>query len=390
MDNSITKHLDAHDAVSGKTVNSTGYLNAFRGFAAFWVVLAHCLIWGGWVYTIPDPKIAVDIFMMLSGFLMAFTLSARERTEPITSAHSWLQFYVRRFFRIAPAYYVVLALVAILSTSYLAGMVELRHLNPARWVGDTDYDPSLISYDLKNLLMHFSFLFGFSPFYSNSTQLPDWSLGLEMQFYIVFPALFLVIRRHTNAVICLALALYVLMRALGHWHIVAFREPSLLFYKLPMFLIGVLIFEAAEHGVRRQSMRVLIGLICVAQFWQYGPWSMVPVAIAYALFELWTDTSLTVARRVLDNRITNFMSDVSYSVYLLHGLFLSYLGSRVDGWMLAHGAKPSVAALAVCAAVIPATYAVSYVCFNLVEKPGIVLGHIVARRMSNKRHRVAH
>lgn len=74
----------------------TSFLNAFRGAAALWVVVAHCMIWGGVPFNpIPDPKLAVDLFMLLSGFLMLYTVD-RSRKD-------WGRFGLRRFFRLAPA-----------------------------------------------------------------------------------------------------------------------------------------------------------------------------------------------------------------------------------------------------------------------------------------------
>ena len=46
-------------------------------------------------------------------------------------------------------------------------------------------------------MAHFTFLFGFIPRYAASTHIPDWSIGLEMQFYLFFPFIaILLIRTH--------------------------------------------------------------------------------------------------------------------------------------------------------------------------------------------------
>lgn len=47
--------------------------------------------------------------MMISGFLMAHNYLARRETEPWQAWPTWRAFWVRRFFRIAPAYYLLLA-----------------------------------------------------------------------------------------------------------------------------------------------------------------------------------------------------------------------------------------------------------------------------------------
>src|SRR5262249_6832637 len=91
----------------GDMVRELAFINLFRSIAAFWVLAAHCMIWGGWYgLPLPSAKIAVDLFMMISGFLMASNALARGSIEPLGSLRSWLRFWLRRFFRLAPAYYV--------------------------------------------------------------------------------------------------------------------------------------------------------------------------------------------------------------------------------------------------------------------------------------------
>ena len=63
------------------------FINVFRAGAAYWVLCAHCMIWGGWFWLpLPPAKSAVDLFMMISGYLMAANASARSRAEPLTGS----------------------------------------------------------------------------------------------------------------------------------------------------------------------------------------------------------------------------------------------------------------------------------------------------------------
>src|SRR5437868_2882376 len=45
------------------------HLDGLRGMAALWVLVAHVGIWTGYAW-LPNPKLAVDIFIVCSGFLM--------------------------------------------------------------------------------------------------------------------------------------------------------------------------------------------------------------------------------------------------------------------------------------------------------------------------------
>ena len=90
------------------TKSHLGYLDGLRGGAALWVVVAHCGIWGGWSF-LPNPKIAVEIFMVMSGYLMAYHYAAAELKGPVNTWQTAKAFWLRRFFRIAPNHPVLVA-----------------------------------------------------------------------------------------------------------------------------------------------------------------------------------------------------------------------------------------------------------------------------------------
>lgn len=364
-------------------------LNALRALAAFWVITAHCVIWGGAATSIPlpSPKTAVDIFIVLSGFLMSYTVTAREPRESMSSKKNWLRFYIRRFFRLAPAYYLSLALAVLLAADFLGGYSLLRGLNPAFWQGDVVYDPANTRYTATNILLHVSFLFGFHPTYSFSTFLPDWSIGLEMQFYLAFPAIFLAMRRFGAGYVCLVLAAvsFALERALAQGAtaetIPAFYEPSLLVFRLPIFLAGMLLFEAGRTTDRsvRTAYALLALVFCAQMGRSYGLdvlWLLGAVALMAACVIPGREPRrrLHILDRVCGTRAVTFMSDVSYSVYLFHGFFLAIVGSRVGLAAHAMGLSLNVGTLGIWLAVVPLTYAFAYATYRIVELPGMRLG----------------
>ena len=225
-------------------VKEFAFINLFRAAAAFWVVTAHCMIWGGWHgLPLPSPKIAVDLFMMISGYLMAANASARSHFEPLTSPRNWLRFWLRRFFRLAPAYYLSLALAILSSQHFLSGYQELQNLNPSQWSPGGVYDPSLVRYTLNNIFLHLSFLFGLHPTYSCSTFLPDWSLSLEMQFYFAFPLIFIVMQKFGFIRSSIFIGLPVFFFGYEVSRQIHFLEPSLLIFKLNYFLVGIILYR---------------------------------------------------------------------------------------------------------------------------------------------------
>lgn len=286
---------------------STGYLDGLRAFSALWVLVAHCLIWGGYEGFIPSAKLAVAVFMILSGYLMAHT--ARDFTQ----VGEWSRFYLKRFFRIAPLYYLVLVFVA-LSPWVREGFGLWQRFDPG-----TYYSPDRADFSPANLALHFSFLFGLSKHASTSTLLPDWSLSLEMQFYAVFPLIWLAIQRWGAARVCAALGLasaVVWVLARRDWH-----DPAFLLLQLPYFLAGIALHESKRH----QSLAVLAVICATFEAVLYGPSSLVLV-LTVAIIFLLDRVPAPYLRRPLDNPVMKFGGDVSYGIYLVHGLFIAVGG----------------------------------------------------------------
>ena len=94
-----------------ETRHQLAFLDGLRGFASLWVLVGHAMFLTGYkVMILAEPDLAVELFIIISGFLMTFHYQARQAREPWTAPDTWRIFWVRRFFRIAPLYYVCLAL----------------------------------------------------------------------------------------------------------------------------------------------------------------------------------------------------------------------------------------------------------------------------------------
>jgi peptidoglycan/LPS O-acetylase OafA/YrhL len=316
------------------------HLDGLRGLAALWVLVAHCMIWGGWYWPhLPSAKLAVDIFMMISGYLMIHQMHRRAERESPREGRTWLFFFIRRFFRIAPVYYMTLAIACFLQGPFLAGYQTLRDANPGWWHGDVTYDPKLIHFTIENVIVHVLFVFGAWPTYCNSTMTPDWSIGLEMQFYACFPLL-------------------VITAAIGRWYIPLalaaigaplistwmscmpgirpgmhglFAEPSFLPLKVDVFMIGMV---AAEAVRRLDSDRLRAGTLALFLLLVTALSHPVPVLLAAWLLLHLGDTGnrdriTGLVRSVFAARTMRFLADSSYAVYLFHGFAIALLG----GWL---------------------------------------------------------
>lgn len=364
------------------------FFDGVRGYSALWVMLAHFSTRVG--FSIPllqSPGIAVDLFMVVSGFLMTQHFFAREAREPWTSRCTWITFYIRRIFRIAPLYYVVLM------PSFLA----FRALNDAqrdslKLLLNVDYHSSNIV-TAGNMLAHLSFLFGLIPQYCTVLAIPDWSIGLEMQFYAVFPFAMLLARRwNIFRLSIFGFGVWLLFRKLtGFARVLAL--PSFLLLNLLPFLVGILlawawIQEKGRLTARACSLLLLMTVIAACSQEQTkspaaGPIVLgVSVLLAWLLFSVDVEASLgfgveqflRAASTILGNRFAQFLADVSYGVYLLHMLImipvLAWL-CRIPAFLVLY--RP-LRFLVLTVLAGPVTYTLAWILFRLVELPGIRVG----------------
>jgi len=357
------------------------FINFFRATAAFWVLFAHCMIWGGWHgIPVPSPKIAVDIFMLISGYLMAATTTARNHLEPLSNSRNWLRFWLKRFFRIAPAYYLSLGLAVFSGTYFLAGYQELQNLNPTLWPAGGVYDPSKIEYTLQNILLHISFLFGLHPKYSFSTFLPDWSLSLEMQFYFAFPFLFLVMQKFGFVRTAVLVGIPIFILGFGITRLVKYHEPSLLIFKLNYFLAGIILFLFLTSGTtrRKRIASASAAILLVSVDLRYREQLVALPALMILMLYL---GKLEVSNKTpkwlslfFNSRTVRFASDTSYGVYLFHGFFISgsgiILSTHSDLILL----PPQQRFALILTFVTALSYLLAYAIYRLVELPGIRLG----------------
>ena len=141
-------------------------LDLLRALAELWVMLFHSFVVGGlgedWAWLSRYGWMGVDLFFVLSGFLIGSqVLRPLARGEPL----SFRDFYLRRAFRILPAFWVVLAL-------YVAfpWLREAPGMEPW-WKFATFFMNLSIDYQHNAAFSH------------------AWSLCVEEHFYLVFPLL---------------------------------------------------------------------------------------------------------------------------------------------------------------------------------------------------------
>ncbi|HEX7490739.1 MAG TPA: acyltransferase family protein [Candidatus Limnocylindrales bacterium] len=153
-------------------------IEGLRGLAVALVVLFHVGLLSQSSYQITGGFIGVDLFFVISGYLITgLLIRERERNGRI----SFSRFYARRVRRILPASIVVL-LVTLIASNFLINMVD----RPSVMLDGASAALSVANIRFAMTTDYFNPV-NYSPF------LHFWSLGVEEQFYFIWPALLAIV-----------------------------------------------------------------------------------------------------------------------------------------------------------------------------------------------------
>jgi peptidoglycan/LPS O-acetylase OafA/YrhL len=327
------------------------------------VAVALVLIYHFWPHAIPGGFVGVDVFFVISGFLIT-TLLLREidRTGTVSLAAFW----ARRARRLLPASLTVLVCVALATVVF----VPVHHW--AQYLGDLRASTAYV----QN--WH---LAGTSVDYFAADQAPSpvehfWSLSAEEQFYLAWPPLLLLSvalsrgrharrrRRAVAAVIAttaVAALVYSIARTAANPAVAYFATPT----RAWEFAAGGLLALLPEHAVLGPAVGSAVSwvglaaiLVAAFTFSDATPFpgvaAALPVAAACLVIRAGAPVRRWAPTRVMTLRPVQFAGDTSYSIYLWHWPLL-VLTPFVLGHGVGSAGRVALVALTVAAAWVSRT-----------------------------------
>jgi len=289
-------------------------VDGLRAVAVLPVILYHAgisVFSGGYV--------GVDIFFVISGYLITGIISAEIAEGTFTVSN----FYVRRIKRIFPALYFMI-LVSVILSGFLLLPEHFRN-----------FGKSVIA----TVFFSSNFFFWKQSGYFDAAAetkplLHTWSLGVEEQFYIIFPLFLLWLYKNRKNTKFAVTAVFAVSLALSIF--LTYRKPEMSFYLLPTraweLMLGAMlslgVFKRVENRFTADALSLLGAFMIAASVAFFNTatpfpgYSALLPCVGAALIIYAGEGS--ILGRLLSFRPLVFIGLLSYALYLWHWVFFSF------------------------------------------------------------------
>lgn len=299
---------------STSTINSNhsihiSALDGIRALAACVIVLYHAKLPG-----LPGGYMAVDVFFVLSGFLITgIVLRDLERGR-----FSWPQFTKRRLARLWPALLLFLLVYVITAPLIFEGFSFTKHLRDA-WVTAT-------------------YVVNYASAFSEHTAMLGhvWTLAVEMQFYLLWPLLLiLLVRLPRPLAVTLLIVLWFI--ATGNRWLQSTPDSPWSFYVRTDARASGLILGAilAFVQIRLHQQWALAGCLLLTFSLTFYSTQWIPSArYGFTLAELGAALLVLSRPAILAGPFWSWLATLSYSWYLWHYYLMKILQRHELSWEL--------------------------------------------------------
>jgi peptidoglycan/LPS O-acetylase OafA/YrhL len=299
---------------------------------------------------LPGGFIGVDVFFVISGFVVCASLASSEKP---TLRGFIGEFYSRRLARIIPAVVVMLLATSVVATLFI----------PAAWLSSlSDRTARFAFVGLSNWVLASNTDTYFAPRAESNPYTHTWSLGVEEQFYLIFPIIcFLWVRsqwtqRPRNGFIATSILAFIGLASLIGSRWATHAQPNAAFYAIQFrfweLAAGALLYQATvgtstPGGSGRSSLSRIgpwLGLATVGLGFAFTdatkfpyPWASAAVVGTLLLIGGATADVTHPIRRMFASTLPVWIGKRSYSLYLWHWpvyVLLRWTVGLVGVWML--------------------------------------------------------
>ena len=361
--------------------NRLEYIDALRGWAILAVILVHVWIWTGASSDFlnrlaPKGAYGVQLFYLISAFTLLLSLNHQRQNNTLR----WRDYFIRRFFRIAPLFYLAICLYG-----------PMWQFVPRYWM------PEGIS--TWHVLASFTFVHGWHPLWVNSIVPGGWSMAVEMTFYCLFPLLCLQITTLKRAIVFVLISLFLGMM-ISDWayHHYLPLVPQRFSYvinnfayvympsaQLCVFALGFVLYflfaqkwhQTLTGTAAKFYLLSAIILMLVLTYWNPG---FLPEFFVFScVFILLIIGFSATENRLFINSVLIHIGRLSYSLYLVHFGVIYLLKIYLSDFTIA--ASKDLTLFVVFVIVTLISLFLSQISYQLIEKPSIALGKRLIERL---------
>ena len=357
------------------------FIDALRGYAILLVLLVHSsqsvapinqtlqlLMSGG--------ARGIQLFYIASALTLCMSWQFRSKRE----ISPFRNFFLRRFFRIAPMFYLAIVFY-----------VLLYGFSPRYWA------PNGVEWWFVPLTA--LFLHGFHPETITSVVPGGWSIAVEMNFYLVLPLLLhhLTTIKSSIYFFLFSLCMYGISR-LAFNHLFSGVYPTNQQYLVPMFIylnffgqlpvfaIGICTYFAFSNvnSLKRVmifgNLLFMLSIVLLVLLPSYSNitrllGNYIAIGSTFALFAI---TLSVFPVKVLVNRVATQLGKISFSMYLSHFAVLHFFSKFGISTLFENGDTSSILHF-LC--VVAVTASLSYILYTTIERKGILLGKSIVDRL---------
>jgi peptidoglycan/LPS O-acetylase OafA/YrhL len=302
----------------------------------------------------------VDIFFLISGYLISTIISEKLKNK----SFSIIEFYERRIKRIAPLYFLII----FISIPFAIFLLLPHQL--------TDFSQSIVAslFFLSNYFFYFEMDY-FNPFVEYSPLIHTWSLSVEEQFYLFFPALLILLNKFNNKIKICCLSILAVI-SMYYCYLISETNISLAFYsslsRAWELLFGVILSFVTIKKVNTKQKYLLniLGLISLfslfiiffgaIKFKHPGPFTILPIILTSIIILIADKAS--ILNKILKIPFLIHIGILSYSLYMIHQPIIAFIkvwnNKYVEGFDILE-----------LLLVITLIYVLSLASYKLYEKP---------------------
>jgi peptidoglycan/LPS O-acetylase OafA/YrhL len=306
-------------------------LTSLRGLAALWVVLYHFSVQcfpnldaTPYTHIIHKGYLAVDLFFMLSGFVMTHVYH-RAFSESVT--RHYRGFLVARIARIYPLHVLILLL-------FVATAVASQWTVGSTTVGSIRDIPLQGSESVSAFVANLFMLQGLDAG-KLSWNYPAWSISVEFMAYLLFPftlpAIWALSERAKLAVAGFLFALLTLFAFLTKGNFDQWDGPITLLRCLPEFILGTLLYCAFRRAPKNSLLgrsSVAYGIVAAIVICLHVDAPDLLITVLFAALVLTAVLNTGSFSKVANAGCLIWLGDISYSLYLIHG-FIQFLATKL-------------------------------------------------------------